>query len=160
TLSALLAWQGVPLASPAMPESAVFMDKWLTKIAARGLNIPVAPAVCLKEGEDGVALAEEVGYPLVVKPVHLGSSIGVTVVHTPGELDAALALAFELDDAALLEKYFGGRRDINCAAARIGEEVRLSPLEEVFSAGDVLTYREKYEEGRGSKCPAELPEEI
>lgn len=160
TLSALLAWHGVPLASPAMPESAVFMDKWLTKIAARGLDISVAPAVCLKEGEDGAAKAEEVGYPLVVKPVHLGSSIGVTVVHAPEELDAALALAFELDDAALLEKYFEGRRDINCAAARIGGEVRLSQPEEVFSAGDVLTYREKYEEGRGSQCPADLSEEI
>ena len=146
TLAALFAWNGLPSASPALAESAVFMDKWLTKIAARGLSLPVAPAA--------------VGYPLVVKPVRLGSSIGVSVVRAKEELSAALALAFSLDRAALLERYFPQKRDVNCAAAYLDGEVRLSPPEEVFSAGDVLSYREKYEEGRGGKCPADLPAEI
>lgn len=160
TLAALFAWNGLPSASPALAESAVFMDKWLTKIAARGLSLPVAPAALVREGGDGEAAAEEVGYPLVVKPVRLGSSIGVSVVRAKEELSAALALAFSLDRAALLERYFPQKRDVNCAAAYLDGEVRLSPPEEVFSAGDVLSYREKYEEGRGGKCPADLPAEI
>ena len=53
TLAALFAWNGLPSASPALAESAVFMDKWLTKIAARGLSLPVAPAALVREGGDG-----------------------------------------------------------------------------------------------------------
>ena len=130
TLAALFAWNGLPSASPALAESAVFMDKWLTKIAARGLSLPVAPAALVREGGDGGAAAEEVGYPLVVKPVRLGSSIGVSVVRAKEELSAALALAFSLDRAALLERYFPQKRDVNCAAAYLDGEVRLLVTED------------------------------
>ena len=77
------------------------------------------------------------------------------------ELLRALELAFRLDRRVLLEKYLAGRRDINCAAWRKGEEICLSPLEEVFSGSEILTFSEKYEHApQPSKIPAELPEEI
>ena len=166
TLAALLAWNNIRSASPDLPESALFMDKALTKIAARGLDIPAAPAVCVTEGEwreapEGVqGRAQALGCPLVVKPARLGSSIGLSVAHTPEELADALALAFTLDDKALVERYFAGKRDINCAACRIGGEVKVSACEEVFSGGELLSYAEKYEEGKGSKLPADLPEGV
>ena len=158
TLSALFAWNGVLTASPRMPESALFMDKSLTKLVAMGLGIDVAPSVTVWEGED--VDVEKVKFPLVVKPARLGSSIGVQVVRTPEELSAAMDFAMTLDDHVLLEQYFEAKRDVNCAAVRMGDKVLLSPLEEVFSSGDVLSFTEKYEQGKGSRIPADLPEGV
>ncbi len=165
TLAALLRWNGVPSASPDMPVSAVFMDKTLTKFAAAGMQIPTAPSFWVdeaawREREEVFARAEAFGYPVVVKPARLGSSIGVTVARTEEELSRALTLAFRLDSRALVERYFEQKRDINCAAYRRGGEIVLSPLEEVYSDGDILTFGEKYERAaRTSDLPAVLPPE-
>ena len=164
TLAALLAWNAVVSASPGVAESAVFMDKRLTQLALRGLDIPAAPAFGVTEEEyaaspDAVcAQTAAFGYPVVVKPARLGSSIGLSVAHGEEELRQAFSLAFRLDDGALVERYFPGKRDINCAACRLQGEVRVSACEEVFSGGELLSYAEKYERGRGSACPADLPE--
>ncbi len=165
TLSALLRWYEIPSASPDMPVSAVFMDKTLTKIAAKGLGLPTARAFSVFEREyqrDSAPVflkAERLGYPLVVKPARLGSSIGVKVATCQGELEMALALAFHLDDAALVEEFISGRRDINCAARVLGGNIELSELEEVFSDEDILTFSEKYERrgGHASERPAQIP---
>ena len=166
TLAALLAWYGIPSASPGVPEGALFMDKALTKIALAGLGIAAAPAFCVTEHafaaapEETYARAAAFGYPVVVKPARLGSSIGLTVVHGEEMLSDALSLAFTLDDKALIERYFPDKRDVNCAACRCGDEVRVSACEEVFSGGELLSYAEKYEAGKGSQCPADLPEHV
>lgn len=162
TLAALLAFHKVPSASPSMELSAVFMDKSLAKIFARGLGLPVLDSACVREGEGERAAREAalLGYPLVVKPCRLGSSIGVTAVKDERELLVALALAFRLDGAALLEPYLAGKRDLNCAAVQRGGELLLSPVEEVLSSSPVLTFGEKYESAeRRSVIPADIPQE-
>lgn len=159
TLSALLKWNGIPSASPGIAVSSAFMDKWLGKIAARGLDIPVARAVCVREGEH-VPLEEAGGFPVIVKPVTLGSSIGIKVAHDEEELKTALDYAFRFDRAALVEEYFKDKRDINCAAYRKGGDVVTSPLEEVFSNDAILSFHEKYEEAaKQSQLPADVSEE-
>ncbi len=160
TLAALLRFYRIPSASPETPMSAVYMDKTLTKALARGLGVPVAEGVCVREGEEAraAAFAEKYG-AVIVKPARLGSSIGIKVAHTSDELKKALALAFRLDDSVLVEQYLANKRDINCAVCRLRGETVLSPLEEVFSNEDILTFSEKYEAGRGSKVPADLGEE-
>lgn len=162
TLAALLAKNGVPFASPPVAVSAVFMNKAYGKIAAKGLGIPVVDGFTVREGEDVSERAKELGYPVIVKPVHLGSSIGIRVAHSEAELNEALELSFELDDCALVERYLAGKRDINCAAYKRGNETALSPCEEVFSGGDILSFSDKYE-GTGERksvFPADLPKEL
>lgn len=169
TLSALLDWNGLPFASPEMPASAIFMNKEYSQVAARGLGIPVARSVSVRETEwkqspEEVAFrCGELGYPVIVKPSTLGSSIGITVAENEEEFRSALDAAFRLDTGALVEEYFTEKRDINCAAyARDGKTV-ISECEEVFSAESILTFAEKYEgtgNTRNSRFPAELPEEI
>ncbi len=162
TLAALLAKNGVPFASPPVAVSALFMNKAYGKIAARGLGIPVAEGFTVCEGEDASERAQELGYPVIVKPVHLGSSIGIRVARSEAELQEALALSFELDDCALVERYFSGKRDVNCAAYKRGNEIVLSLCEEVFSGGDILSFSDKYE-GTGERksvVPADLPKEL
>ena len=160
TLSAVLKWNHIPSASPDTAVSSVFMDKWLGKIAVRGLNIPAARAVCVKEGES-VPLEEVGGFPVIIKPVTLGSSIGIKIARNDEELKSALKYAFRLDSAVLVEEYFEGKRDINCAAYRKDGEVVTSPLEEVFSNEAILTFQEKYEKAaKRSELPANVPEEL
>lgn len=162
TLAALLARNGVPFASPPVAVSALFMNKAYGKIAARGLGIPVVEGFSVREGEDASARAKELGYPVIVKPVHLGSSIGIRVAKNEAELLEALELSFTLDDCALVEAYLQGKRDINCAAYNRGADIVLSPCEEVFSDGAILSFADKYEGtgARQSVIPAELPKEL
>lgn len=158
-LSSLLEWYGIRSASPEAAISAVFMDKTLTKLAARGLGLPVLDGVCVKEG-NGVGKLP-FSYPMIVKPARLGSSIGIKVAKDPSELESALGLAFRLDDSALLEAYLPARRDINCAVCRRKGEIVLSPPEEVFSDEEILTFSEKYERGaRTNQLPADLPQAL
>ena len=165
TLAALLAWNGIPSASPAAAASGVFMDKALGKIAAQGLGIATAPSFFLTEEAwrrdraEALARAEAFGYPVVVKPVTLGSSIGVGVARNADEAERALALAFTLDGGALVERYFARKRDINCAAVRRDGEVIVSPCEEVLSGGALLSFSDKYEKDAARVFPARLTEE-
>lgn len=156
TLSALLKWNQIPSASPETAVSSIFMDKSLGKIAAKGLNIPVARAVTVREGEE-VDIDELGGFPVIVKPVTLGSSIGIKTAKNEEELNSALELAFRLDSAALVEEYFTEKRDINCAAYKLDGKVVTSQPEEVFSNDAILSFHEKYEEAaRESQIPAQI----
>lgn len=159
TLSALLKWYRIASASPDAALSAVFMDKTLSKAMARGLGLPVADGVTVREGE---RMEPPFPFPVIVKPARLGSSIGITVASNAEEYRRALALAFKLDDSALIEPYLQGKRDLNCAACRIGGEVKLSPVEEVFSREEILSFQEKYEGGeeKRSRLPADIPDAV
>ena len=168
TLAALLRLNRIPFASPDTAVSAVFMDKDLGKIAARGLGIPVVESFCVREREwlaspdTVIERAEAFGFPVIVKPVKLGSSIGIKVAKNEAELRDALSLAFRLDSGALVERYLEHKRDINCAAYCKGGETVLSECEEVFSEEAILSFSEKYEGtgARNSMLPAQIPEEL
>ena len=157
TLSALLRFYHIRSASPDIEVSSVFMDKTLSKIAAQGLGIPVLPSVVLAEGES-IEKALPLGFPVIVKPARLGSSIGIKIANDSTDLEKAVEYAFRLDSVLLIERYLPNRRDINCAAYRKGGEVVVSECEEVFSQGEILSFSEKYE-GRGARksvMPADL----
>ncbi len=166
TLAALLNLHGVPFASPSVAVSSVFMNKELGKIAAKGLGIPVTESFFVreaewKESEEKVCeRAEAFGYPVIIKPTRLGSSIGIKVAKTREEFANALRLAFRLDESAVVERYLAGKRDINCAAYRKEGKVIVSPCEEVFSNEEILSFSEKYEGtgARSSAFPAQLQE--
>lgn len=165
-LSALLEWHAIPSASPGMAPSAVFLDKSLSKLVLKGMDIPVLPSFAVRAADYAAggwkSEAAALGYPLIAKPSKLGSSVGIKVAKDEAALSAALQEGFRLDGRVLVERYLAGKRDLNIAAYRAGGRVVLSPVEEVFSDGDILTFGEKYE-GRGSRrseLPAHIPDEI
>lgn len=158
-IAGVAALAGVPFASAGMFESAAFMDKYLTKLVLSGLGVGIVPYVYARNRRDALSSVEALGYPVIVKPCTLGSSIGISRADDRDALSAALDVAFSLDSAVIIERYISPRREINCAAYYDGGKVVLSPCEEAFTSGDLLSYSDKYSGGGRRQFPADLDEE-
>ena len=148
---------GIPLAGAGIFESSAFMDKYLTKIVLKGLGVKTAEYDYVTDVEKYKTGGDMPQFPLIVKPVNLGSSIGVERVETPEELENALKTSLIYDSAAIVEKYFEKRREINCAAYFYDGEVITSECEEALSNGGILSFEDKYQGGGKSVFPADLP---
>ena len=149
-VSALAEWNRIPLASPDITPSSIFMDKCLTKVVLRGLNIPVVDYIRVNEADyrkRGAFLLKRIEnrlkYPVIVKPAHLGSSIGIAVANNEVEAKQALETAFQLDGRVLIEKYLPNKMDVNCAAYALNGEIFVSEPEYAFGDG-VYSFEDKY----------------
>ena len=149
-VSALAEWNNIPLASPSLTPSGVFMDKSMTKLVARALNVPTVDYIRVNEKDyerRGAFLLKSIEsrlkYPVIVKPAHLGSSIGISLAHNEEEIKRALAAAFTLDDRVIIEKYLKNKQDVNCAAYSLDGKIILSEPELAFGEG-VYSFEDKY----------------
>jgi D-alanine-D-alanine ligase len=151
TVQALLDAAGLAYTGSGVTASALGMDKAVFKRLARGIGLPVVDwlevrAARWHAARDAV-LAELEAFErasptgrLMVKPANLGSSVGITLVHEPSELPAALELAFRYDEIALVEAYLEGARDLEVSV--IGNDhARL----ELFGPGEILAGHEFYD---------------
>ena len=148
---------GIPLASAGKFESAAFMDKYLTKLVLSALGVKTAEYRYIESVEQISGVSD---FPLIVKPVNLGSSIGVEKVENVSELKAAIETALIYDRGAIVEKYLEDRREINCAAYFADGKIITSECEEALTQGDVLSFEDKYTGGGKSVFPARLPQDI
>ena len=155
SLLGALELSGVPYAGGGVAAAAVAMDKRLGKLVFREAGVEVCPHTVIHRGEwsrDRAAVlqrASEQGIPSYVKPVSLGSSIGVARVTSPAELEEALELAFELDLTALVEPALDEYVEVNVAI--LGSrttELRASAVEQpVRDADAALSFEDKYLRG-------------
>ncbi len=150
-VSALMQMNEIPLASPELTASGMFMDKTLTKLVAKALNIPTVEYI--RVGETDYArrgkfllknIETRLKYPVVIKPAHLGSSIGISVAETEAEAKAAVDAAFLLDDRVIIERFLKNKRDINCAAYSLGGEIFVSEPEEAACGEKIYSFADKY----------------
>ena len=174
TLMGMLEMLGVPYAACDVTSSAVGMDKYLMKAALRQAGVPVLDAVTYTGKQyalDSAAVAADVesklAYPVIVKPVNLGSSVGISKAKNHDELLTALDTAFGFALRVLVEHAVPHLREINCAVLGDADEAIASVCEEPVSSGDILDFSEKYlSDGTKSsgmtslkrRCPAELPD--
>lgn len=149
-VSAMMEWNAIPLASPDLTASGVFMDKCMTKTVMRGLGVPTVDYLRATERDykkRGAFLLKSIEgrlkYPVVIKPAHLGSSIGIALAKNETEAKAAIENAFLLDDRVIIEKYLADKQDVNCAACLIKGEICVSEPEAAFGAG-IYSFEEKY----------------
>lgn len=150
----------IPFASAGLFESAAFMDKYYTKLVLQSLGVKVAKYAYSRDITGAIEGAKAVGYPVIVKPATLGSSIGIQKCGDEEELKSALETAFELDGGVLIEEYFSPKTEVNCAVyCSNGREIT-SQCEEVTSAGELLSYDDKYCGGGKRQFPAELEKEM
>lgn len=152
----------VPYAGGGVLDSALCMDKHFMKIALEAAGLSVAPWVTVRRRDwdrDPAAVREAattLGLPLFVKPARAGSSVGVSKVDAPEELDAALAVAFAEDDKVLIETGMSGR-EIEVAVLETADGIRASlPGEIVLTSRGFYDFEGKYLGGDGVDivCPA------
>ncbi len=139
--------------------SAVFMDKAATKRLLRGLDIPLLPYAVVPRAAGGLpsvesltALLSGIAFPWIVKPAHLGSSIGVGKADNFDEVRALLPMIFGLDTQALIEPFVANLVEYNLAVMRIGGVVRTSAIERPKRAEELLDFRQKYLSGGNGKA--------
>lgn len=159
-VSGLCAVAKIPLASAGIFESAVFMDKYLTKLILSPLGIKTAEYVYITSISQLNCPRNMPDFPVIVKPVSLGSSIGVQKAETREQLVEAVETALLYDSAVIVEKYLENRREINCAAYFADGAVITGECEEAFSNGDLLSFEDKYMGGGRSVLPADIPADI
>lgn len=108
SLQGLLECLKLPYTGSGVMASALGMDKLRTKQVWQSLGLPTPPYVVLREKTDSAAALEQLGTPLIIKPIHEGSSIGMAKVQSLAELQAAWAEAQKYDDVALVEQWITG----------------------------------------------------
>ena len=159
TVQGLLELADVPYVGAGVAASAVCMDKDLMKAVLRASGIPVARSVTLREGDQ---VEQPFDYPVFVKPARLGSSVGITKVRAPGELEEAVALARRHDLKVLVEEFVDGV-EVEVGVLGNRNPVASLPGEIVahgFSGVDWYDYSAKYDEGGMDLIvPPRVPEE-
>ena len=166
TLQGFLETLNVPYVGCGVLTSAMGMDKELTKLLAREAGIAVVPYQKVSRGVayDKTALAcwVQERLPVFVKPVRLGSSVGVTRVTRVEELEPALEVALRFDTDALIEQGIDHAREIFCGVYGDGKNARTSACGELRSvAGEFFDYNAKYVVAGGceTQVPAHIPPE-
>ena len=149
---------GLPYAGCGVLASALGMDKVMMKRVLKDSGVPVLDCEAFyssdwfKNKNEILEKIEKIGYPVIVKPANLGSSVGIKKAKDRGELEEAIDDAFSFAEKVLVERAIEKLREINCAVLGDADGVITSVCEEPFSGDEILSYKDKYMKGgKGSK---------
>ena len=162
---------GIPYAGCDTLASANGMDKITMKMILKAEGVPVVDYVWFTDhrwNSDRDAAIEDVektlGYPVIVKPADLGSSIGIGAAHNREELIERVNDAARFSQRIIVEHMVTALREINCSVLGDADEFSTSVLEEPVKADEILSYGDKYMAGgmhaAQKKIPAELPADV
>ena len=150
TVQGLLELAGVPYVGAGVLSSALCMDKVKAKEVLSVHGLPQVRAVWFRAEQadraDGLVAEAGFAYPLFVKPANQGSSVGVSKVDEPSELDAAVAVAAGYDDWVVVEEGVVGGREIEVAVLG-NAEPRASVPGEIRPSHEFYDYEDKYLDG-------------
>ncbi len=151
TLQGYLSMLGIPFVGCDVVSSAVGMDKYVMKTVLKDNGIPVLDCKCYNSkeyDEDNEKVCKEIeeaiGYPVIVKPVNLGSSIGISKADSREKLLASLDTAFSYAGKVLVETAVQNLKEINCSVLGDYEEAEASEVEEPVGSGEILDFADKY----------------
>ncbi len=154
-------------AGPNVLSSAVGMDKAVFKKVMAAKGLPVLPCIELTAREYAQAakdalcnIENNIGFPVIVKPVNLGSSVGISKANDQSELINACDLAFSFADRVLIEKAVQNLKEINCSVLGDCDDCKASVCEAPAMSGDILSYDDKYTSGSKSKGMASLARKL
>ncbi|MCH5323848.1 MAG: D-alanine--D-alanine ligase [Eubacterium sp.] len=150
---------GVPYTFCDVTASAVGMDKYIMKCVFKDNGIPVLDCVTVHssrysadEAEVKREIEEKIGYPLIVKPINLGSSVGIQIAHSADELDETLTYAFGYADRVLVEHAITNLTEINCSVVGDISAAEASECEQPITGGEMLSFDDKYiSDAKGGK---------
>lgn len=176
TLMGMLEMLGVPYAACDVTSSALGMDKFAMKAVLKQAGLPVLDAVQYRGrayAKNSNAVLDDIEakftYPVIVKPVNLGSSVGIALAHDRASLQTAMDDACTFADRVLVERAVQNLREINCAVLGDADEATPSVCERPVNSDEILSYKDKYIAGDKASggmsslkrvCPADIPDEL
>ena len=174
-LQGLLELADLPYAGPGVLGAACGMDKIAMKALLKAEELPLLPYLSFtarqwQEYQEGIVakIEENLGYPVIVKPADLGSSIGISRADNKETLIDALELAATFSRRFLVEHCVANLREINCSVLGDSDGAKASVCEEPVTTNELLTYDDKYKSGGKGKgmsgatrqIPADLSPEV
>ncbi|MDT8335872.1 MAG: D-alanine--D-alanine ligase [Desulfurivibrionaceae bacterium] len=153
---------GIPYQGAGVMGSAMAMDKNIAKVMYRraGLLVPDWRMAEKSQIDSPGELIEQLGLPAVIKPLHQGSSLGMSIPATAGEMSKGLRTAFEFDGQVMVEEFIRGREITGGVLGN--DELTALPLVEIIPGEDYkfFDYEAKYRPGASKEvCPAEFDPE-
>jgi len=147
---------GIPYTGSGVMACAVGMDKIYTKLIWLMAGLPTPKYARIDGATDLAAVVAELGLPLIVKPPHEGSTIGITKVAAADELAEAYRVAAGFDDVVLVEQFITGR-EFTVAVLGTGASARALPTVEIEAPAGNYDYQNKYfNDSTKYFCPALL----
>ncbi len=161
TLQGFFRTMCIPYVGCDVTASALGMDKFAMKAVLSYVGIPVLPCILVEsffydshQDEVMARTKKEIGYPVIVKPVNLGSSVGIKIAHNQDELETALEGAFAFSMRVLVEKAITNLKEINCSVLGDAESATASECESPLAQDEILSYKDKYMSSGGGKSGA------
>jgi len=164
----------MPYCGSGVMGSAIGMNKVVTKQLCGAAGIPVVDGIDFTESrwidnrDQILSDIDALGEASVVKPVNLGSSIGVEIVKNLDEAETAIETAFRYDSHLLVEKAISPLVEINCSVLGTPEDNKVSVCERPMGSEELLSFADKYQQEEGAKgmasadreIPADIPKEL
>jgi D-alanine-D-alanine ligase len=147
----------IPYAGSGVFASSLGMDKVKAKEICRAHGIPTVDGYDFfekeweRDPETIISFAKKLGFPVMIKPVSLGSSIGVAKAENKNELIQSIETAFRYDDNLMLEKAVAPLIEINCSVLGTPEELQTSVCERPLGQDETLSFEDKYQSDDGSQ---------
>ncbi|MBQ7046084.1 MAG: D-alanine--D-alanine ligase [Clostridia bacterium] len=167
TIQGYLEFLGLPYIGCDVLSSALGMDKAACKhvLKANGINVLDCVTFTARQyAENPQAVIEmlnkKIGLPLIIKPVNLGSSVGISVVKQQEKLIDSIELALSFSETVLCERAITNLTEVNCSVLGDKDNCKASVLEQPLSNSDMLSYEEKYLSSSKSKGMASLGRKI
>lgn len=166
TIQGFLETAGIPYVGAGVLGSALGMDKDVMKRLFLAAGLPVGPYVCVRAHDWGETSADvqaivesRLTYPMFAKPANMGSSVGVSKIHNPGEFAAAIDEAARFDSKIVVEQGLDARE---CECGVLGNDrPEASVVGEIVPGNEFYDYRAKYiDDNSDLIIPADLPENI
>jgi len=155
TIQGALELLQIPYTGSGPMASRLSMDKIMTKRLWLQHGLPT-PAFAVLAGLDDLPAVSSLGWPLMIKPPHEGSTLGITRVEAPDELRSAYGLAAEFDEQVLAEQFIQGR-ELTVPVLGKGAEAKALPVIEIIAPGGNYDCEHKYHSDATQYiCPAEL----
>ncbi|MBC3927246.1 D-alanine--D-alanine ligase [Undibacterium sp. CY21W] len=156
SMQGVLEQLNIPYTGSGVMASAIAMDKIFTKRIWQTHGISTPGYAVLNAQSDLAAITQNLGLPLIMKPPHEGSTIGITKVNTATEMQQAYTLAAQFDEVVLAEEFIEGR-EFTVAVLGRGEQAYALPIIEIVAPDGNYDYQNKYfTDDTQYLCPAPL----